>query len=355
MGTDDTTENKPARMVPRYGPGPRCAGCHEPAHDGTCIPPGPGIELGAMVTSTEPGTGPVTVVLGSAVVARPWRELTEAEVAEALAANPSTPSNCVTICCSRCYRGLHAGPCPPPGPVKLPSVWEAPSAAARHAAECQWHADKTDEEWLRHLRERDKTKIEALTAENARLQRQVDELQTTGTRLVGENRALRASLESWQQWPGEEQNRRADVIAYCAITTEEVGTSPHLPSKSRLRLAVRNFAEETMECLTAACPTMAKSNLPALVQGHVEMIDPGRVDLVELAHECIDAIWTAEHILVICGIDSGPLWEAVRAANQAKDQPGGATLVNGKVQKPPGWVKADIAGELVKQGWRPER
>lgn len=46
-------------------------------------------------------------------------------------------------------------------------------------------------------------------------------------------------------------------------------------------------------------------------------------------------------------IDLPDVWEAVQAANMAKE--GGGTREDGKILKPPGWQAPDIAGILADQ------
>jgi predicted HAD superfamily Cof-like phosphohydrolase len=52
---------------------------------------------------------------------------------------------------------------------------------------------------------------------------------------------------------------------------------------------------------------------------------------------------------VSCGIDLRPVWDAVLAANLAKVKDGILTNADGKIQKPPGWTKPDVAAILQQQ------
>jgi hypothetical protein len=67
-----------------------------------------------------------------------------------------------------------------------------------------------------------------------------------------------------------------------------------------------------------------------------------------VADGIVDAIYVLIGAAITYGIDIRPVWQAVHAANMAKE--GGATREDGKVQKPPGWQPPDIAGILAAQG-----
>lgn len=70
----------------------------------------------------------------------------------------------------------------------------------------------------------------------------------------------------------------------------------------------------------------------------------------EVVDGAIDLIYVILGLLVACGVDPRPIWDAVHAANMAKE--GGETRADGKVLKPPGWTAPDVAGLLKKQGWK---
>jgi len=73
-------------------------------------------------------------------------------------------------------------------------------------------------------------------------------------------------------------------------------------------------------------------------------------DFPEVVDGAIDLIYVILGLLVACGVDPRPIWDAVHASNMAKE--GGETRADGKVLKPPGWTAPDVAGLLKKQGWK---
>lgn len=74
-----------------------------------------------------------------------------------------------------------------------------------------------------------------------------------------------------------------------------------------------------------------------------------RRDFPEVVDGAIDLIYVLLGLLIACGVDPRPIWDAVHASNMAKE--GGETRADGKVLKPPGWTAPDVAGLLRKQGW----
>lgn len=78
-----------------------------------------------------------------------------------------------------------------------------------------------------------------------------------------------------------------------------------------------------------------------------EFVDAGD-DIAARADAITDAIYFFVGMAIDHGIDLRPVWDAVHAANMAKE--GGETRADGKLMKPPGWQPPDIAGVLAKQG-----
>lgn len=70
-------------------------------------------------------------------------------------------------------------------------------------------------------------------------------------------------------------------------------------------------------------------------------------DLPGIADGVVDLIYVLLGRLVSYGIDPRPIWNAVHAANMAKE--GGATRGDGKILKPAGWVAPDVAGLIERQ------
>lgn len=184
-------------------------------------------------------------------------------------------------------------------------------------------------------------------------QDQIAELQVNNTKLVLENRRLRASLNAstlWEAVSGDldgECTRKADVTRFHAeVCKVEIGTSPHVPSDEIVRARLALIAEEFFELLNAAG---IDRDLEEWGIRHAIREDPIEVDLPALADATIDLDYTVEGLRVSCGIDGRPLWRAVHAANMAKA--GGPIDEHGKLRKPPGWAPPNIAAELRAQGW----
>jgi predicted HAD superfamily Cof-like phosphohydrolase len=179
-------------------------------------------------------------------------------------------------------------------------------------------------------------------------------LQATGSRLVTQNRGLLEALEEASDAVVAHRvdRRRADVMRFMAeVANSEIGTSPHVPPLGRLRALMRIHMEECIETLEAAgADARHVEATTVMVKRAIDSIDPKRTDLVALADGLIDTLYTAEHTLIGCGIDSGPLWRVVAENNLAKR---GGPVVNGKLQKPPGHMPPDIEGALRAQGYRP--
>lgn len=74
-------------------------------------------------------------------------------------------------------------------------------------------------------------------------------------------------------------------------------------------------------------------------------------DMVETADAIVDSIYVLVGTAVTFGIDLGPIWDAVHAANMAKV--GGGMRDDGKVLKPTDWEAPEIARLLIAQGWIP--
>jgi len=77
-----------------------------------------------------------------------------------------------------------------------------------------------------------------------------------------------------------------------------------------------------------------------------EAVDALEIESVpDLADAYIDIIYFALGGLVELGVDGGPLFEAVHAANMTKVKLPGVA----KIAKPPGWTAPDIAALIAKQ------
>ena len=101
------------------------------------------------------------------------------------------------------------------------------------------------------------------------------------------------------------------------------------------------------------CPSLPPRGVPEqrvalLLEELRELSEAGtRGCLADIAKELCDVIYTAIGIANMYGIDLAPVWYAVHASNMAKGkQP---HRCDGKVPKPSGWVKPDVASILSGQ------
>lgn len=69
--------------------------------------------------------------------------------------------------------------------------------------------------------------------------------------------------------------------------------------------------------------------------------------LARVADGSADLIYVIMGAVQACGIRFNPVWEAVQAANMAKE--GGDTRPDGKILKPEGWQAPDVIGVLRRQ------
>ena len=74
-----------------------------------------------------------------------------------------------------------------------------------------------------------------------------------------------------------------------------------------------------------------------------------RGDLVETIDGAVDAIYVILGTLVEAGVDMDPHWDEVQRTNMAKLGPDVVWAGDGKLIKPPGWKRPDLAGILRKQ------
>ena len=98
--------------------------------------------------------------------------------------------------------------------------------------------------------------------------------------------------------------------------------APKMPTEERQRLRRSLILEEAIE----TC----------------EAIERG--DIIEAADGIADLIYVALGSALEFGIPIERVWAEVHRSNMEKI--GGATREDGKILKPPGWVRPDIAGAL---------
>lgn len=117
----------------------------------------------------------------------------------------------------------------------------------------------------------------------------------------------------------------ADVLAFHRKFRCVIGETPAVPAEGTAHLRSELITEEYQELLSA------------LMRG----------DLAGVADGALDLIYVVLGTLASYGIDPGRPWQAIQAANMAKEN--GGTRDDGKVMKPPGWVAPDIGGILRDQ------
>lgn len=119
---------------------------------------------------------------------------------------------------------------------------------------------------------------------------------------------------------------QADVTEFHRVfCPEQVATLPTMPIRAIRDLRVGLIIEELQE-LGDAFERSSVSNV---------------------ADAIADLLYVVLGTAVACGIDIGPVWEVVHAANMKKA--GGGRRADGKRLKPTGWEPPDIAGVLARQ------
>lgn len=131
-----------------------------------------------------------------------------------------------------------------------------------------------------------------------------------------------------------------DVAAFHEKFGVPVLTNPTVPRLGRINLRERLITEEYRELIEA---------MGFRRHGSDEEYNT-RADLPETADAIADLIYVLIGTAHEFGIPLQPVWDEVQRSNMAKE--GGATRVDGKVMKPPGWVAPDIAGILKAHGWK---
>lgn len=123
-----------------------------------------------------------------------------------------------------------------------------------------------------------------------------------------------------------------------------------LASEAELRLGVGLIAEEFFELLEAVLGPSAE--LTVLANTTKAMADGTFLvaDFPALIDAGVDLGYVIEGLFIRLGVDPGPIWEAVHAANMAKAT--GPIREDGKRLKPEGWAPPDVAGLLREQGWK---
>lgn len=104
------------------------------------------------------------------------------------------------------------------------------------------------------------------------------------------------------------------------------GNGPEIPCMGTPDLRRKLIREEFIEL----CAALQQEDMPGIADG------------------ALDLIYVVLGTLVSYGIDPRPIWDAIHAANMAKE--GGGEREDGKILKPPGWTAPDVEGLLKIQG-----
>lgn len=135
---------------------------------------------------------------------------------------------------------------------------------------------------------------------------------------------------------------QAQVLEFHQKFGQPVGLTPEI---CRPELRARLILEEAFETVNALVGTArARDLLEELRSGIGEATPP---DLVEAADGMCDTLYVVFGAAVEMGIDLQPLFDEVHRTNMAKE--GGAMRSDGKILKPTGWVKPDLATLLDAQ------
>ena len=141
---------------------------------------------------------------------------------------------------------------------------------------------------------------------------------------------------------------------------------PSIPSVDTVRLRLRLITEEYFEALSSILP-FDLNKMPidhfdfqrrvhsqlllsrATIDDAINRWGGNAVDVVELADALADLDYVVEGTRIAFGIDGMPIADEVHRSNMSKV--GGHRREDGKWEKPETYSKADIEGELRKQGW----
>jgi predicted HAD superfamily Cof-like phosphohydrolase len=206
----------------------------------------------------------------------------------------------------------------------------------------------------------------------------VDRLDTTLTLLAGvtsERDTLRARVQELLEHTTSLRDRTRErpsvhVRQFHAVYGQPVLRVPTGPTPEVLCRRLRLVTEEYVEFLLAHGLGLSDTLLRALYEGiGAPPLRP--VDLVGVAVEKTDLVYQLEGTLLEYGIDGEPIARLIHEANMKKawvcdacaGAPGGCATCGGagrvvkkddygKVIKSSGWVPADVACELARQGWR---
>jgi predicted HAD superfamily Cof-like phosphohydrolase len=126
------------------------------------------------------------------------------------------------------------------------------------------------------------------------------------------------------------------------LAGQTLPTVPVEPDKATRTLRARLILEEALETLEALGVSVWTHGRVVNFQ-EVAIIPDGHFDMVEVADGCADVSVVTIGTMLACGIDPEPVLECVDESNLAKFRPGWYRREDGKIMKPPGWQKPEIA------------
>lgn len=140
------------------------------------------------------------------------------------------------------------------------------------------------------------------------------------------------------------------LLQWSEMTGDKAPVVPEMPDEATRVLRCRLLLEETLEFIRASgCMVATWSDGRMTVQSRPDIHPP---DLTAMAHENADVLYIAFGNAVAMGVDMGPVFAEVHAANLRKAGPDGALrkLSDGKVLKPAGWKPANVGAVLERLG-----
>ena len=179
--------------------------------------------------------------------------------------------------------------------------------------------------------------LNEILTENVRLRAQVQELQEHSTAMV--NAQLSRQVRAFHEKYGHPTR-----------------STPCVPAADEVRFRLRLITEEFFELLTACeiWPHLDEEHEPdeihafEIIRDDISDDFAGTVNLPEFVDALADLLYVIEGTAAAMGVNMAPILAEVQRANMAKEPNG----PDAKPVKLPGWTPPDIAGVLVRQGWR---
>lgn len=186
--------------------------------------------------------------------------------------------------------------------------------------------------------------LQRILDDNARLYRQISEVQRANDALIEERRATKAT----------DRARMVREFVERVTPWQECRRAPGLPSASTVRFRVRLVLDEIVELLSeiydddSAIADLRETFDRFLNASNFRRdLYPNSERFARVVHEAADVAYTIEGMLATFGVDGTRVFRRIHEANMAKA--GAGRDASGKLGKPEGWTPADIAAELREQ------